>query len=115
MLDEMTFSFSRIQTYERCPYNFYLQYIKKVEQTQNAFAEYGTFCHDLLERYLNGQLLIFEVLGEYEEKFTQNVLHDFPPNKYVDLAQTYFEGGREYFANFDGLAEYEIVEAERKV
>ena len=115
MLDNMTFSFSRLTCFDRCPYNFYLQYIKKVSQTQNAFAEYGTFCHDLHERYFNGELMIFELLSEYEDKFTQNVLHDFPPNKYVDLAQTYFEGGREYFSKFDGLPQYKIIEAERKV
>lgn len=115
MLDDMVFSFSRISTYNRCPHNFYLQYIKRVDQTQNAFAEYGTFCHELLEKYLSGKLMIFELLPEYEDKFTQNVLHDFPPNRYVDLAVTYFEGGQEYFSNFDGFPQYEVVEVERKV
>lgn len=115
MLDEMIFSFSRLTTLARCPFAFYLQYIKKVDQSQNAFAEYGTFCHELLERYFTDKLMIFELVSEYEDKFTQTVIHDFPPNKYVDLAQTYFEGGLEYFTKFDGLPQYKIIEAERKV
>lgn len=115
MLDEMTFSFSRLSTYERCPYNFYLDYIKKVDKSQNGFAEFGTFAHELLEKYAKGELFIFELLDEYEQKFTQNVIHDFPPNKYVDLAQTYFQGGYDYFKNFDGFTQYKIIEAERKL
>lgn len=111
----MIWSFSRLSCYERCPYNFYLDYIKKVDKGQNAFAQYGTFMHDLLERYARGEILIFEILDEYEEKFMQNVTHDFPPNKHVDLAQTYFEGGYEYLKSFDGFSKYKIIEAERKL
>ncbi len=111
----MTWSFSRLTTYERCPYCFYLTYIKKVGQSQNAFAEYGTFCHELLEKYFKGELMIFEMLNEYNDKFTQNVLHDFPPNKYVDLAYSYFQQGQDYFTRFDGLPQYEILDVEKKV
>jgi len=115
MLDNMTFSYSRLQVFARCPYAFYLQYIKKLDQSQNAFAEYGAFCHDLLERYFKGELMIFELLGEYEDKFTQNVIHDFPPNAHVDLAKSYFEQGKNYFANFDGLPQYKVLEVEKEV
>lgn len=115
VLDQMTFSFSRLTTYERCPYCFYLTYIKKVDKNQNAFAEYGTFCHELLEKYFKNELMIFELLNEYNDKFTQNVIHDFPPNKYVDLACSYFKQGQDYFTNFDGLPQYKIIDAERKV
>ena len=115
MLDGMTWSFSRLSCFERCAYGFYLQYIKNVDQTQNAFSEYGTFCHSLLEKYFNDKLMIFELLGEYEDKFTQNVIHDFPPNQYVDLANSYFEQGKNYFANFDGLPQYKVLEVEKEV
>lgn len=115
LIDEMTFSFSRISTYNRCPRGFYLQYIKKVPQIQNAFAEYGLFCHELLEDYFNNELMIFDLLPKYKDEFTQQVIHDFPPNKWVDLAVSYFEEGIDYFTNFDGLHGYEILEVERKV
>lgn len=115
MLDDMRWSFSRLQTLERCPYSFYLQYIKKIKQDGNGFSQYGTFVHELLEKYARDELLIFELLDEYKDKFTQHVTYDFPPNKYVDLAQTYFEGGLEYFENFQGFSDYEILEVEKKV
>lgn len=115
MLDGMRWSFSRLSCYARCSYNFYLDYIKKVDKEQNAFAQYGTFVHELLEKYAKNELLIFELLDEYKEKFTMNVTHDFPPNAYVDLAQTYYQGGLEYFTKFEGFDEYEILEVEKKV
>lgn len=117
MLDEpqWRWSFSRLQTYSRCPYNFYLDYIKKVDKGQNAFAQYGTFVHELLEKYAKDELLIFELLDEYNENFTMNVTHDFPPNAYVDLAQTYYQGGHEYFSKFEGFDKYKILEVEKEV
>ena len=109
----MIWSYSRLST-TPLSYNFYLDY-KKLDQEQNAFAEYGTFCHELLEKYFKGEMMVFELLSEYEDKFTQNVVHDFPPNKYVDLAYSYFEQGRDYFSKFDGLPQYKILEVEKKV
>lgn len=115
ILDDFVWSFSRLQTYERCPYAFYLQYIKKVDQSQNAFAEYGTFCHELLEKYFKGELMVFELLSEYEKGYVQNIIHDFPPNQYVDLAERYYLNGYNYFANFDGLPQYKVLEVEKEV
>lgn len=115
ILDEMQWSFSRLSTYERCSYNFYLDYIKKVDKTQNGFAQYGTFVHELLEKYAKGELLIFELLDKYQEDFTKNVTCDFPPNAYVDLADTYYQGGLEYFTSFEGFDKYKIIEAEKEV
>lgn len=115
MLEGMRFSFSRLQTYDRCPYSFYLQYIKKIEQDGNGFSQYGTFVHELLEKYARNELLIFELLDEYKDNFTKYVTYDFPPNKYVDLAQTYFQGGLDYFTSFEGFDEYKILEVEKKV
>lgn len=117
MLDDKSWiwSFSRLSTFDRCPYNFYLDYIKKVDKSQNAFSQYGTFVHDILERYARDELLIFELLDEYKENFTANVTYDFPPNRYVDLAQTYFQGGYEYLSKFEGFGNYETLEVEKEV
>ena len=44
---------------------FKLQYIDKVPQEQNSFAEYGTHCHSLLERWAKGELMSFELADAY--------------------------------------------------
>ncbi|MBR1685372.1 MAG: PD-(D/E)XK nuclease family protein, partial [Clostridia bacterium] len=46
--------------YDQCPLAFKLQYIDRVPQEQNAYAEYGTHCHSLLERWAKGDLMSFE-------------------------------------------------------
>lgn len=113
--DFKNWSFSRLSSFSRCPYEFYLSYIKKVDQSQNAFAQYGTFIHKLLEEYAKNELLIFELLDKYKEEFALNVTCDFPPNKYVNLNKTYFDGGNEYFSKFEGFDEYEILDVEKEV
>jgi hypothetical protein len=115
MLDGMVFSFSKLSTYHRCPYNFYLQYIKQLEQEENAFAQYGSFMHELLEKYAKDEILIFELLDEYKKKYNEKVTHDFPPNKYVILADTYYENGENYFSEFEGFNDYEMLEVEKEV
>ena len=117
MLDESQWiwSFSRLTTYDRCPYGFYLQYIKQLEQEENAFAQYGSFMHELLEKYAKDEILIFELLDEYKKKYNEKVTHDFPPNKYVILADTYYENGENYFSEFEGFNDYEMLEVEKEV
>lgn len=50
-LDNLVWSFSKVNNYNRCPHGFKLTYIDKVPQIDNAFAEYGSFAHSLLEKY----------------------------------------------------------------
>lgn len=114
-LNNMTWSFSRIQAYNICPYMFYLQYIKEIPQTNNAFAQFGTLCHDLLNRYFKGELLVFELLDEYVNNFYNVVTEPFPPNQFVDLRERYFQDGYRYFQAFDGLKNYRVIESEREV
>ena len=59
IIDEtFRWSFSQLETFETCPRQFYLQYMldPPIEQDQNAFAEYGTFCHSLLESWAKGEV-----------------------------------------------------------
>lgn len=115
ILDDMRWSFSSLSTYDRCPYNFLLNYIEKKDNEQNGFAQFGSFCHELLEKYARGDLMVFELQSEYEEGFGGNVTLDFPKNKYTDIRQSYYDGALEYFTNFEGFDHYDIVEAEKRV
>lgn len=113
ILDEMIFSYSRVETYERCPYCFLLNYILKKQSTEGAFGQYGGFCHKLLEKYFKNELMSFELSDEYTKNFTTEVNAYFPPMKNVDLAAKYYEQGLEYFNNFDGFDDkYEVLGVE---
>ena len=116
ILDEMTFSFSSLSSYEKCPYGFLLNYILKKPNTSSGFAEFGTLCHDILEKYANGNLTEWELFNEYDTRFCKEVKTSFPYNKYSDIKNNYYNGGREYFETFEKLCDYkEIIGVEKQV
>ena len=93
---------------------FKLQYIDHVPQEQNAYAEYGSHCHSLLERWAKGELLSFELADRYEAEYDEAVRHYFPPFP-RGLAGKYFEEGKQYFLSFDGFGEdMEILSVEER-
>lgn len=114
LIENMTFSFSRLSSYHQCPYQFKLQYIDCEDGIQNFFSDFGTLCHSILERYLKGELEIYELSATYEKEFKEAVSHKAPPNKYVDLNESYFQQGKDYFDTFEGL-KYEIVAVEKEI
>eukprot|EP00918_Siedleckia_nematoides_P082422 GHVU01180631.1.p1 GENE.GHVU01180631.1~~GHVU01180631.1.p1 ORF type:complete len:246 (+),score=36.89 GHVU01180631.1:1056-1793(+) len=73
-----TWSFSRLTSYEQCPYSFNLKYIEEREGTSNAWADVGTFVHDILEQVAKGELPkeavsdYFESLYPYDSVFPNN-------------------------------------------
>lgn len=78
----------------------------------NAFAQYGTLCHELLEGWAKRELLCIELEGCFRQLYDQRVLHPFPPFP-RGMGEKYFESGQRYFAEFEGFGEaYEIVAVE---
>lgn len=116
IIDSFNWSFSRINSYAQCPKAFYLQYIKDLSKTQNAFSEWGSFCHKILEKYYKGELDFYELSQVYKSEYSQNITLSFPPNKYVNLNENYYNSGKEYFDNFDGkYSDCEIVGVEKEI
>lgn len=118
MLDDKTWSFSSVNSYENCPKCFYLSYLQDppLEKDQNAFAQWGTLGHSLFERYVNGELELYELGNTYENEYDEAVTLRFPPNKYVDLGESYHDKGKEYFETWEGFPDsWELVESEREI
>ena len=83
-------------------------------QEQNSFAEYGTHCHSLLERWAKGELMSFELADAYEAEYDEAVKHYFPPFP-KGLAGRYYDEGLQYFRSFDGFGgDMEILSVEDK-
>lgn len=115
-LDDMTWSFSRVNSANQCAYAWYLQYIAEYEPKPNAYAQYGTVCHETLEKFLKGELDIFNATQYYQERYPEVVTCEFPPNKYVDLGEKTYALGEEYFSNLDfDFDKYEILGVEREL
>ena len=116
IIDTMTWSFSRLNSFYNCPHEWYCQYIEDNRGENGFFGEFGGACHKVLERYEKGEISIFELSQAYDEQFKNDVVHDAPPNKYVDSAQSYYEKGMDYFDNIDlDLENYEILGVEKEV
>lgn len=115
-INNMTWSYSRINAFNTCPYMWYLTYIKDFKGEGNAYSSTGTFSHSILERYAKGKLYIWDLLDEFVNNYDKEVPYKFPPNKYVDLGEKNYNAGVEYFTNFEGFDSIgNIVGAEIKV
>ena len=116
IIDNMLWSFSRLNSFYNCPHEWYEKYIMCQYGENGFFGEFGSCCHTVLEKYAKGEISIFELSQEYEKEFTETVVHDAPHNKYVDIKQSYYDKGLDYFDNIDlDLTNYEILGVEKEV
>lgn len=116
ILDGIRWSYSSVNSYHQCPRQFKLSYIDALPRVDNAFSDWGSFMHYLLEQYFKGKLEFFELSQIYVERYKDRVKCAFPPNKYVNLNESYYKAGKEYLDNFDGDFEgCEVLGVEQKV
>lgn len=54
-IEHIKWSFSRLGTFNQCPYQYKLQYEDKVEGISNSYGDYGTLMHDSIEMILRGE------------------------------------------------------------
>ena len=112
-----TFSFSKLKNFGECPISYYKNYIlHEKKNDKSGLSEFGTFCHKILEMYEKGQLEIWEMLSYYQDNFQTEV-----PSSFVvkmsdtfskDLYPYYYADGENYFTNFEGYSNWEILESE---
>ena len=69
----MTWSYSRITKYEVCKYAWLLTYIKNCEKKGKFFAEYGSFIHQIMQKYLTGELKENELVDYYLENYLKEL------------------------------------------
>ena len=122
IINSMTWSFSRINAFggsekeKGCPYEWKCNYIDCIPQEGNAYSDFGGFVHKCLELFFKGELNIFNIEDYYKEHYLDNVVHDFPKNKYKDLAVEAYESGLAYLQTvMDITDEYDIRGVEQKI
>lgn len=108
------FSYSQISAFSQCPHSFYLEYGLRMEAADNAYAQYGTLAHDLLDQYAKGEKQAFELAHAWAERHDKEVTAPYPPFP-VGYRDKAFELGLSFFENFDGYGdEYDIVASEQR-
>lgn len=88
------------------------EFFEKHVRENNAFAEYGTMVHEILEKYAKGEAQLDELEDLYDKGFAEQITCEFPPNKFVVLRDTYYQGGKKFFENFKGFGNWEVVGVE---
>ena len=112
--EKHVYSYSQLSSFDECSYNFYLQRIEGLEEeASNAFAERGTLIHDLLDQWAKKKLTKEQMLEQYEQRYSNEVVTAFPvfPKGYAKKA---YENGVQFLENFDEFEGYEVLSAEEK-
>lgn len=121
-ISEAVFSFSKLKTFETCPYSWYDIYVNKAERIQNAFSQYGTLAHSILERYAVGKktgeskLLTWELVSLLNDEFKDAITESFPKNPYYDsdaMKQRYYDSALTFFSEVDDCEIVANIESER--
>lgn len=116
-MDKWTWSFTRATSYEQCPYQFYMHYIKDATGLDNYNAQAGEVAHSTLEHYLKGELSIFEV-NDYFNEMWMNVVTapSIPDQNGNDPKDSLYKQLIDYFntalPDVDG---YDILGVEKKM
>lgn len=112
LIREMVWSYSRANSFGMCKYKWYMKYIcRKKGQQEMFFSGYGSFIHNILERFYKGELAQGQLLTTYLTEFHTSVKGK-PPN--MKIFQKYFEDGKRYFQNFKPLP-FNVVAIEENV
>lgn len=113
-LERMRWSFSRVHSYEDCPYKFYLGYIEKPIEVpeSNYYAEVGKLMHDTLEKILKKELLVDDAADYFLRNYYETVLSKTRESAMESTLNACID----YLANenFDFLDNHEIVGVEKE-
>lgn len=79
-------SFSRINSWHNCQYEYYLNYIKRQKGKNNVYGVTGTFIHDYLEGIYNGSKEVENFKESFQKALAENDLlgYTFPNEKIKD-------------------------------
>ncbi len=108
-------SFSQLTSVQECPYQYYLLKLAGTEPVENAFAQAGNLCHQIMAEWAKGEITLSELPVQWIERFPQEVTAEFPhflASK--GYKEKLFASVLTYLETFDGFEGYEVIGAEKK-
>ena len=100
LIEDMTWSYSRVNGYSQCPYAWFMKYIRREPEPPNFYSSFGSLAHELFEEFYTGKLKKDEMLAEFLARYPVRVQGDRPQAKIVD---SYIESGIKCFRDFEPL------------
>lgn len=96
MTHNKIWSYSKLSSFDNCPYAWYLHYIEKDDsEEQNWYAVHGSLIHEILEAVANKNMSLSEASMYYAEHFDDNdelisgKIRDSTYEKCADFFSTY--------------------------
>lgn len=111
LIEDMTWSWSRISCFNDCPYRWYIKYIKNDQEIPLFYASYGKFMHKLLEKYYKNEISKEEMKIKFLFDFSKEVEGARPSESIV---QSYINKGLDYLDGFEPLP-YEVLGVEKRI
>lgn len=111
LIEDMTWSYSRIECFKDCKYRFFLKYIAGCKDSPRFYSSYGSFIHKLIEQYYIGMLSRDEMRDRFLSCFKNEVKGDRPSDKIVS---NYIQYGLRYIKQFDDFP-FRMIDVEREV
>jgi len=97
LIRDMTWSFSRVSSFDDCPYRWFLHYICGKREENQFYASYGSFMHRLLAGFYRGEYDRSAMLMKYLAGFLDEVKGLRPS---PEVAAAYAKEGAEYIRSF---------------
>lgn len=97
LIEDMEWSYSRITSYNDCPYKWFLKYIKKYPEEEQFFSSYGSLIHKIIDKYYKNDIEQKEMCLYFLLNFAKCVKGNKPQESVV---QKYIDSGVSYFKNF---------------
>lgn len=111
LIEDMTWSYSRITCFEDCPYKWFLKYIKEYNEAPRFYSTYGAFMHKIIEGFYRGEFKQEEMVTKFLFDFQKEVRGDRPQESTVNK---YIQAGVSYLQQFKPFP-YNMVDVEKKV
>lgn len=93
LIRDMTWSFSRVSSFDSCPYRWFLHYIKGKREDDTFYASYGSFMHRILADFYSGRLSEDLLSMEFLTHFRKEVKGMRPA---ASTVEKYVNEGAEY-------------------
>lgn len=74
LIDQMTWSYSRLQQFDKCKYGFLLKYIFGETEEPTFYGSFGSFAHELLADYYSGRADKPKILTRFTTEYESNVV-----------------------------------------
>ena len=91
MMNDITYSFSRLKLFNECKMAYYLTYVAKENKLPNIYSEIGTTIHELLEDIQSGKKIdAKERINTFHDKIEEceifgiSFVNDNIKNKYIE-------------------------------